>query len=144
MNYTEINNDLNYLNSFWEETKINLNKIKNNISRDLSEQFTIPYETYGKLKIVKFSDLQVWGINSKTTTLSILANKICNMIDKGDSLNVLPLLKRIIYKPPKRLYKPSIYGKEFLGVGHFRWNYQAYTLSKEEIQFLKEYFKISG
>ena len=144
MKYTEINADLQYLDTFWKEMHQKLNYIKNNITKDLINVNIgiILFKQIGYLKIVKFSDINNWSVDFKNNTLLVLADKICNMIDKGDSLNITPLLKTIIYNKPRKLYKPNTYGREYLGIGHFRWNYQAYTLTNEEIQFLKNYFKL--
>ena len=81
-----------------------------------------------------------------------VTDKINNMILKGRANDVKPMINRIINRAPSMQVKP-ISNKEkhrqnfegwswnkepeLLGIGHFRWNYQAYILTKEEIQFLK-------
>lgn len=151
MNYTEINNDLDFLSNYWIIAKELSFKIKNElpvIHNNLSKVINIKGS---KLNIISYKDLNTWQVHDLikakdniSVTLEVLADKINNMILKGRANDVKPMINRIINRKPSMQVKPiSNKEPELLGIGHFRWNYQAYILTKEEIQFLKEYFKIN-
>ena len=107
---------------------------------------TIKAVKIGKyLHVVHYKDINNWDVKSflgKSTALKALADKINTMIHKGDAVNVEPLLKRLL-NHKKKLNQPSNNdNKKFMGYGHFRWNYQCYELTPEELQRVKNYFKL--
>jgi hypothetical protein len=72
------------------------------------------------------------------------------MILQGRANDVKPMLEKICTGRIKSLSQPK--GKywesknitgEYLGKGHFRWNYKAHTLNEEEIKRIKDYFNIN-
>ena len=164
MNYTEINNDLDFLSDYWIIAKELGFKIKNELPIIHNNPSKVINIKGSKLNIISYKDLNTWQVHdlikakdNVSVTLEALADKIYNMILKGRANDVKPMINRIITRHPSMQIKP-ISNKEkhrqnfegwswnkepeILGIGHFRWNYQAYTLTKEEIQFLKEYFKL--
>lgn len=121
------------------------------------------------LFFVKFSDLKdSWapkdlllqtnqGNEEKNHNLQALADKLCYMIDKGRSDDIKPMLVSICKNTIKAHQRPhynniskrrNIYNEnetfcnEFIGHGHFRWNFKVYTLSDIEIERVKEFFHI--
>ena len=166
MNYIEINNDLDFLSNYWIIAKELGFKIKNELPIIYNNPSKVINIKGSKLNIISYKDLNNWQVydlikstDNISVTLEALADKINNMILKGRANDVKPMINRIINRAPSMQVKPIcnkeklrqyLKGQnwniepELLGIGHFRWNYQAYTLTKEEIQFLKEYFKISG
>jgi hypothetical protein len=82
---------------------------------------------------------------SQTESLKALAGKIEHMVMYiGCPHSVTPMLERIINKGVKTLTQPGWRAGEGinLGKGHFRWDERAYTLTNDEIEFLKRYMKL--
>jgi len=149
-------NDLDFLSLFWAEAKA----VGQRVLKDLPNCAT-PNIGNGKqlMYIVNFSDIsgQSWGVKEiltrvmgQSVTLKILANKINYMILEGRANDVKPMLEKIctgriksLSHPKNKKYDniPNITA-EYLGKGHFRWNYQAHTLNEAEIRRIKEYFNI--
>lgn len=100
--------------------------------------------TGGILKTISYKDTTNWCILSNfSEALAALANKICDMITKGRGIDVPVLLDRIVNKGTKKLSKPDVFKMgEFLGYGHFRWHFRAWTLDDRELNRLKEFFGI--
>lgn len=162
--------DIDFLDSYWAEAKRIAKDVNENLAVGCGDNRRKPYSDSGvKMYIVKFSDLgSSWSpqdiirdVAGKSNTLQALADKICRMIEKGRADSVKPMVQAICNNSIKKLTKhPSNYKIErakrddslgilkrdakgdFLGYGHFRWNYQAYKLDKVEIRHLKEYFKL--
>lgn len=133
-----------------------LNLIKENIKHELACGHK-KNDQIGKLEFINFSDLNDWSPFKKyheNLNLKALADKICHMIDNGDAPNILPMIISISNNSIKSLSQPHIpspqwdkngnvtYKKssEYLGKGHFRWNYRAYKLTNDEINVVKKYF----
>lgn len=76
--------------------------------------------------------------------LEVLAYKITYMIGRFRTIDVPVMLKKIatgrVKKHTKHTY-PHCEGI-FCGYGHFRVNDTAYTLTKAEVERVREYFKI--
>ena len=131
--------DLDFLDSYWKEAKAIADKVLN--------------------------DLPIGGRKNKSeksqTSLEALGSKIYFMIYKGDAQNVKLMVEKIctgrikslsqgISKDGKRInnrykkdgskYRPC--SKNFLGRGHFRWNYKTYILTPEEMERVKEFFQV--
>lgn len=104
-------------------------------------------------------------IAGKSKNLEALSDKIHYMILKGRAADVKPMIEKIcsgrIKSFSQGLSKSQIktnnlkfsddlrerlvsvtYNKEFLGRGHFRWNFRVYTLDNFEINHLKKYFEL--
>jgi len=138
-------NDITFLSTYWKEV--------NNISKKITIELPIMKKNNDvkkiskHLSIIKYSALNNWDISGlitgKNYTLIALADKIRHMILKGDSINIKPMLLRIINKG---IHKLSQHNKNdnnmFLGYGHFRWNYQLYILNDVEIKQIKTYFNM--
>lgn len=148
-------NDLNFLESYWERAKL----IARRIEKELPI-ITVNHKKVGEfIHVVQFKDLENWGItpNEKSKNLSALADKLVDMIYQGRAKDVKPMVLKIVSGRIKKQSKPISkrdrmvnrrdpqyikYTAEFLGYGHFRWNYQAYKLTDTEINRLKEFFEI--
>ena len=99
-------------------------------------------------------------IAGKSKKLEALSDKIHYMILKGRAADVKPMIEKIcsgrtksfsqgLSKMKKKTNKLLLedpfrkpYTKEFLGRGHFRWNFGVYTLDNFEINHLKKYFNL--
>lgn len=74
---------------------------------------------------------------------------ICRLIDKleamtfdiGSPISIPSFLNRIITKGIKMQFNPS--GENVLGLGHFRWDWSAYTLDNNELKAIAMYLNIS-
>jgi hypothetical protein len=146
MNFIEPNNKLSFISNYWKELKIITNSIENELP--IVGQKNVQ-KVGKKLNIVQYKDISNWDVKNmfgESASLKALANKITNMIFKGDAPNVEPMLRRICYKGVHKLSTPASHkgdNGEFLGYGHFRWNCgKFYVLTPEEIERVKEYFKI--
>lgn len=133
MNSTEI---LDFVGTY--HTKLQL------IKKDIRDNLIIePSPNKGKLQFIHFSDLEDSWWPFSSTTLKILADKLCHMIDTGNSPSIKPMLVSICNNNIKKQSKPNTVGNaEFLGYGHFRWNEKAQTLNKKEIEIIKQYFNL--
>jgi hypothetical protein len=134
--------NLEFLSSYWGKIKIikkELIDLPNNFDNKLKKT------KYKFIYTKNFSELENWSIHHKNITLCVLIDKIIYMIDKGRSIDIQPMLisicnntvRKHTWKNPMGLSKG-----EFLGYGHFRWNYQAYILTPQEIIHLKSFFQI--
>jgi hypothetical protein len=154
--------DLDFLSLFWKEAM----SVEKKIIAELPQ--TVPNNVQltkagSFLHIVNFSDIsgQSWGVSQvlirlggRSKTLIALAEKINFMIERGRANDVKPMLEKIVTGRVKTLTKKSgkqnahlkelnkSYHNEYLGKGHFRHNYQAYTLTAIEIDRIKKYFNL--
>lgn len=135
----KLSDDLEFLSSYW----LRLNKIKESfkeftqINHDLKEVEGSKY-----LKTIQFSQIKnSWNFSLNSSTLIALSHKLMTMIEKGRAIDIEPMIKSITENKIKKLSRKDAFGKsEFLGYGHFRWNWQAYTLTEKEIENLKKFF----
>jgi len=146
--------DFDFLNTYHKK----LQDLAKNVKRDLPNM-----KQSGKfLSTTNFSEVGLWNISRtvRSSNLVKLAEKITYMMNTGNADNIYPMLKSIANNTIKTLYQP--YSKEqqekiynewdgigdkpqsrtSLGKGHFKWNYKAITLSKEEINIVKKYFNL--
>jgi hypothetical protein len=149
MKSIDLNNDLDFLSNHWKHAE----DIASTIVHELPVGETKVRMIGKHLGVIMFSDMQNWSVkdmDGKSTNLKILADKISNMIYKGDAVNVQPMIRSIVQRGIKKQSKPpSADNKrnhgdtaEFLGFGHFRWNNMAIELTPTEVQRVKEYFKL--
>ena len=145
MKSTELNNDLDFLSNYWKH----VNDISATILTELPKMDTKVQMIGKNIGIIHFKDLgdtwSVKGLFGRSTNLDALARKISTMIDKGDAQNVQPMLRRIVQKGVVALSRPASTPQgegEFYGYGHFRWDYQAWVLNKNELERLKTYFNL--
>lgn len=149
-------NDIQFLETYWIEAK----NIGLKIQKELPKLATsnVRQNTGTLMYIVNFSDLEnSWSIEDmlkkvagESKTLQFLADKINYMIHRGRGNDVKNMVEKIctgriksFSKPPSKYSKYSYrVESEYLGRGHFRWNYQAHILNELEIQRLKNYFKL--
>lgn len=144
--------DLDFLGTYWERAKT--------IAEDVVHELPIietKLQRIGKfLHITQFKNLTNWSIspNQKSDSLSALADKIKTMILMGRGKDVKPMVMKIASGRIKKLSKPigrdgkilnknysrPKYTADFLGHGHFRWNYRSYVLTEIELKRLKDYF----
>lgn len=138
----ESSKDLEFIDNYWRETSKRLNNIIDKIKNELP----IIYDTESigdNLSLVNSSDgNDTWSGTNKSTSLEALANKIIHMIRTGKSDGIKRMLEKIATGRVKSLSKPGVYDSEFLGKGHFRWNWKAYTLTPKEIERVKEFFNL--
>lgn len=160
-------NDLDFLSLFWAEAKAIGQRIIEDLPKEsihysntlvkvnpnsTVKMFLVPFSKLGNSWRVQ-DILRQFGGNSKV--LEALADKINYMILQGRANDVKPMLEKICTGRKKSLTKKrrksvtqyqleisEVYHSEYLGKGHFRWNYQAYTLSDDEIKRIKDYFNI--
>ncbi len=143
--------DLEFLDSYWDEAKKIAENIKLNLPNGVGEKLEMLSSKEEKtiMFIVPYSKLgNSWDVqdiltqnNGRSKKLIALSEKISNMILKGDSCNVKPLIDSIINNKIKKQTKVNKFkNNEFLGYGHFRWNYQTYTLDAKEINKVKQFF----
>lgn len=134
--------DLDFLENYWKDVKEMADKIKNEM----------PIGTTDKNSL-KFLNKDSWDPNTisskiagKSKNLEALSDKIHYMILKGRAADVKPMIEKIcsgrIKSFSQGLSKEQIktnnlkfsddlrerlvsftYNKEFLGRGHFRWNF---------------------
>ena len=163
--------DLDFLESYWSKAKkIGLKIVKELPMCSIKDSKTLievnPQSTV-KMYLIKYSDLgDNWNpkdilqkLGGQSKTLSILADKINYMILKGRANDVKPMIEKICsgrtkhFGKMQKTKKSTILSDEYyrkgdnsefyIGKGHFRWNhFGAYTLTPQEIERLKEYFKI--
>jgi hypothetical protein len=148
----ESTDDLDFLDNYWRDTKSRLESIISRISNELPVITTIKPEMVPdtKIKLINLTDIKnSWDANNlitgKSDSLVALADKIKHMIRTGKSDGIKRMVEKIATGRVKSLQKPS--GQryddgEFLGRGHFRWNNRAYKLTTDEINRVKEYFKL--
>jgi uncharacterized radical SAM superfamily Fe-S cluster-containing enzyme len=140
-------NDLEFLNSFNKEKKRIIDNILENLPKIKEVKKT------GVIDNVNFSELNgKWKEGDrlgKSIALDALARKIEHMINEiGSPNSVQPMLESIcknkIKKHTKKGYQTAYYisDGEFLGYGHFRWDWKVYILNENEIKRVKEFFDI--
>jgi len=129
----------------------NFNDIKRKIVQNILDELPIIEEVNQSdnlLSVVKKNDLNgKWNKETKlgrSLNLESLSKKIEHMIlNIGCPNSVRPMLESICKNKIKKLSQDNgRYENDFLGYGHFRWDYKAITLSENEIKRVKEYFKI--
>ena len=99
----------------------------------------------GKLTTIKYSKLEDWDvrgmISGRSRPLERLCNKINHMIRKGNAEGIKRMLDKIATGRIKSLSKPRYPNSIYLGRGHFRWDDSAVTLTNEELERIRVYFK---
>lgn len=135
--------DLNFLETYW----IKINEIKNRI-KQLPFIEPIGTEISKTLRIVSYKYLDDWNIKKMFGTsdnLKALTDKLVYMVEMNRSNDIPIMLKSIANNRIKKLYihydkiKKT---KDFVGRGHFRWNFRAYKLTDTEILHLKKFFNL--
>ena len=147
--------DLQYISNHYNEMRANLNRISEgimNVMPKVRDAVGTPVNGSKLLRTVKFSKLENWDVartDGRSGMLIQLAEKLVYMINKGDSHNIEPMLKRIIYKGEKRFQIPTGYtsddrfpNRDTVGRGHFRRSRVTFNLTELEINRIKEYFKL--
>jgi hypothetical protein len=154
-------NDLEFLSTYWIEAKKIAQRIKENLPK--TKKRFLPENKSGKLIIIDYKDMDTWSVDDnlkkifgKSKTLSILADKLEDMILQGRSKDIEPMIRRIcanpngfhMGKPARRSGDAKYTGsndsfeEHYIGVGHFRWHYDCHLLKQEEIEHIKQYFKL--
>lgn len=156
MKSTQLNkvDDLTFLSNYHKHCDIVASNIKNALSVKVMPDIKSVYNG-NLLKIIKYSDLGDRRDVSRFFTMQsesliALANKISHMIHTGKADSIERMIISICSDHKKKLTQPNhgdgrCNGKMrggYLGNGHFRWNYRAYTLTHNEISIVKDYFKI--
>lgn len=143
-------NDIDFLSSYWEEAK----KVGHRIKNELPLLKEPKVRNSGKLFFINYKDMYNWSVDDNlsvlygnSVTLKVLADKINYMILRGRANDVKPMLEKICQGRVKHFSKPLNKdhmrgGSEPLGFGHFRWNYEVHTLTENEINHIKKYFKL--
>ena len=158
--------DIEFLDNHWKEVNKVALRIKNELGNGEGEQLKAvgSVDNKARMYIVNYSDLgKSWlpkdiinEKNGRSTTLQILARKIYNMILSGNSSSVKLMVEKIctgriksfsqgLSKADKEYNKKLGYTKytnNFLGRGHFRWDYKVHILTVKEIEALKRFFDI--
>jgi hypothetical protein len=130
-------NDLEFLTLYWGELK----NIQERITRDLpqgtikdSEALESINISNSKMFFIPFSKLgNTWSpsdiiksIGGRSRNLERLAEKLCHMIERGNSNSILPFLKSTLAK----------------GYWINRMSKEHIVLTTEELRMVKEYFKL--
>lgn len=160
-------NDLDFLSLFWAEAKAIGQRVINDLPKgsihysdtlvkvnpqSTIKMFLVPYSQLGNSWSVE-TILNRLGGDSET--LKVLADKINYMILEGRANDVKPMLEKIcsgriksqthkvkkVYEKSKHL--SETYHNNYLGKGHFRWNFKAHILTESEIKRVKQYFNIT-
>lgn len=150
---------LEFLDTYWKNAKEIAFDIKHDLPNIPSEDRKV--KKIGKyLSVINYSDLgNTWSVHTiNNGGLIALGDKISTMILKGDACNVKPMVESICDNRIKNLRQPNHSDSEWrtddggnekmvnlgnIGKGHFRWDFQAYTLTDIELNRVKEYFNIS-
>jgi len=146
------NEYLDYLANYWIVAKNIGNDIKNNLHQLNNKKLKS-----GKLNFVNYKDINTWSIQNLTgnsEALEALGDKINYMILKGRANDIKCMIEKITSGRLKRHYayyhtkyefkdceehEKTI--RDYIGTGHFRWNFKVYTLTDNEIEKIKNYFK---
>lgn len=154
--------DLDFLSLFWAEAKAigqrvltelpkgsihYSNTLKQVNPNSTVKMFLIPYSQLGNTWSVEHILNRLGG---DSETLKVLADKINYMILQGRANNVKPMLEKICtnriksFSQPRSKQAEKDYGKktDFIGRGHFKWNFGVHTLTETEVKRVKEYFNI--
>lgn len=135
-------------------------KLSNEIFNAINELCVKPIPTKkigANLFIVQYIDIKdSWLpkdiLLGESENIKALASKVKHMLNVHyDPDSVMRMLTSIMSNTVKSLKQPTtgfydmyldkrMNKSEHLGYGHFRWNYQAYTLTDEEIEELKKIF----
>jgi len=141
------NSELDFIENYNKQLVKTYNKINEVLTK--SENMKIKkIKGYDLLKTIQYKDLNNWSVKSENQTLTALSSKIQHMMfNIGCPSSVVPMLnailkgtKRIKHYQNKRLFKRNL---ETIsnGNGHFRWNYQVYTLNTYELKIVEKLFK---
>ena len=161
-------NDIQFLSSFYAESKAIGQRIKNELPYEVD---SITKDEGMILQIVQFKDME--NFKGFSNNLEALADKIDDMICRGRAKDVEIMLRSILtgkikvwsfpdYSSPrrnKRREKKANYDvvqfhysnddkycegeKQEFCYGHFRWNHgRGYILNEAELKKVKEYFKL--
>lgn len=124
-----INNSLLFISNHRKQLDHHFNEFFNSLYVESPKKY---------FKVVRYSDIENTWLIEKYENLKILTQKCKHMVYVlGQPNDVLPLLKSIASNKLKKLTQPNKHGSgEFLGYGHFRWNYKAIILSKKELEIL--------
>jgi hypothetical protein len=140
--------DIEFLSNYWIEAKRLATHIQNNLHKGITPNKAENYNGQSLMRVINYSDLQNWDPKHHTgdsLTLKILGDKLSYMIDMDRSNDIEPMLRKIITGRVKKHYThySKLSGtKDPIGLGHFRWDYQAHTLTDVEIKRVKEFFKL--
>lgn len=124
-----INNSIQFISNHRKQLDYHFNKFFDFLYLKKSKAF---------FKVINYSDLGDSWLFEDYSGLRALYYKCRHMVyDLGQPNDVLPMLKSIASNRVKKLTQPSKFGQgDFLGYGHFRWNYKAIVLSKKELEIL--------
>lgn len=142
--------DLDFLDTHWDKVKDISYDITSNLPKMSSEKRK---QHSPLLSTTNYSDMTNWDVSELfgvSKTLNALAHKISHMVSEGRSDAIKRMLQSIANNNFKTLYRglkqqdinfPN-QKRESLGKGHFRWDYQTYTLTPKEIDHLKRFFSL--
>jgi hypothetical protein len=136
-------NDLEFMSTYWAKLKDIKKRIKEELPYMKNDDHTRNVGSSKNLRVMNFKDMEDWRVPSnRSETLTALADKVCDMIDRGRSVDIPVMIEKILTGRIKKLSKPhKNFDTQFLGHGHFRWNNRAYTLNQREMERLRDYFK---
>ena len=139
---------LDYIDTHWKK----YTDIGQNIRKNLPDVTTGNEKEIGKhLRVKPYSETGNWDVKDLSgisSNLDALADKITHMMYTGKGDSIKPMLKSIVNNGVKTQYRfknkkgNSELERGSLGKGHFRWNWEAYTLNDREIKKLKEFFNL--
>lgn len=138
-------NDLDYLEKHWAQKEKRIESIIAKL-KELPKMEGMITEVAKNIATVSYSKTgNTWGfVAHESEGLKALADKITHMIRTGKADGIKRMVEKIASGRIKKLSQIDKYDdNEYLGKGHFRWNWKAYLLSKEEIEKLKTFFKIT-
>jgi len=144
----EINTDIEFLSNYWIEAKKIADDIKNNLHKGVTPNKVRDFDGQSLMRVINYSDLKNWDPKQQdgdSLTLKSLGNKISYMIEMGRANDVEPMLRKIITGRVKKHYihySKTQGTKDPAGIGHFRWDFKAHTLTDIEIKRVKDFFKL--
>lgn len=137
--------DLEYLKNHCDRMKSIKTKITGLLDYSKILDKSKPIEGCKLLRIIHYKNLgDTWIVGGNSKALNTLVIKLIYMFDKGDIINIYPLLNRIVNVGIKKQTRPAYDGKKamFLGHGHFRLSETMFVLTPDEIKIIKEYFEL--
>ena len=137
--------DLEYLKNHCDRMKSIKTKISGLLEYSKQLDKSKPIEGCKFLRTIEYKDLgDTWSLGGNSSELKTLVVKLIYMIDKGDIINIYPLLNRIVNVGIKKQTRPAYdhYEANFLGYGHFRLSNVMFILTPDEIKIIKEYFEL--
>lgn len=114
----------------------------NGVMKFATPDFVIA-KSIDEIEGIIFNSKDEHGRKVKCSAIIGLFRKIHHMVYSiGNHNSIESFIKRILKNKPRVQARPSHFGDEqpdIYGIGHFRWDWKAYTLSSDELNALRKY-----